>query len=105
MSIVYLTHDEVNAAVATRIAHRVGLQLTVVGIKDTHPIAAGLLVYDLDHLPPERKSELLRRASGGELEGVAVHSYHLTPGESRRLRAAGVPVHRRLSAAILIPTA
>ena len=99
-STAYLTHDEVNAAFARRIAARLGHSLTVLAVKDIDEAAAAdLLVLDLDHLPPVYKSTLLERAAGGELRpGVAVHSYHLGGAEVRTLRAAGVRVTRRLGA-------
>ncbi|HSQ56867.1 MAG TPA: hypothetical protein VLM40_14085 [Gemmata sp.] len=104
-SVAYLTHDEVNAALACRMAKRFGLNLTVLAVKDAnHAIAADQLVLDLDHLPLEYKSNLFLRIGRGELRsGVAVHSYHLTPGECRALCTAGVRMTRRLTAAVLTP--
>src|SRR5262249_57896319 len=102
MTIAYLTHDEVNAAAAGRIARRLGLGLSVIGVRDVGRVSADLLVYDLDHLPPGVKSELLRRAGRERLDGVAAHSYHLGHEEQQKLRAAGARVARRLTAAILV---
>lgn len=102
MSIAYLTHDDVNAAVARRVAGRFGLDLTVLPLKDAgQGVVADLLILDLDHLPPECKSKLFLRIGGGEpREGMAVHSYHLTAAEARVLRKAGVRVARRLTATV-----
>ena len=108
MKIAYLTHDEVNAAVARRLARRLGLRLKVLTVKSAdRTAAADLLVLDLDHLPPECKSKLFLRVGSGRLrQGVAVHSYNLTATEERALRAAGVHVARRLTAAVLdVPVA
>jgi hypothetical protein len=104
-SVAYLSHDEVNAALARRMARRLGLDLAILHIKDAEQaVAADLLVLDLDHLAPECKSELFLRIGGRELRGgVAVHSYHLTPAEARTLRKAGVQISRRLTAAVLVP--
>ena len=102
MSAAYLSHDEVNTALAGRMARRLGIVLTTLHVKDAeHAVAADLLVLDLDHLPPECKSKLFLRVGSGELRtGVAVHSYHLTAAEARALRGAGVRVSRRLTAAV-----
>ena len=107
MQIAYLTQDQVNAAVATRMARRLGLTLVVLAVKDAdQAVAADSLVLDLDHLPAECKSKLLFRAGGGQLwSGVSVHSYNLARSEVRDLRTAGVMVHRRLTAAALSPRA
>jgi hypothetical protein len=101
--IAYLTHDAVNAALARRMARRLGSDLTILRAQDADQLgAADRLVIDLDNLPRESKSELFRRAeNGGLLTGVAVHSYNLTGAEARILRAAGVRVARRLTAALL----
>jgi hypothetical protein len=105
--IAYLTHDEVNAALAQRIAGRLSLELTVLGIKDINlAITADLLLFDLDHLPTECKSELLSRAQRDSLgERIAVHSYCLTTSEARSLRKAGGLTARRLTATLLVPQA
>ena len=101
--IAYLTHDEVNAAVARRAARRLCGRLKVLGVKDAdRAAAADLVLLDLDHLPPECKLGLLRQAVGGELANrFAVHSYQLSTADERVLRAAGVRVATRLTAALL----
>src|SRR4051794_15573435 len=105
MLIAYVTHDEVNAAVAARLARRHGLELIVLSVRDAEQaVAADRLVLDLDHLPPESRSKLFLRAGAGNLRpGVVVHSYNLAPGEDRALRSAGVVVARRLTARTLVP--
>jgi hypothetical protein len=100
--IAYLTHDEVNADTAGRLAHELGVELTALAVKDSRLIVdAELIVIDLDHLPPECRAELLARAAAGAGAGLAVHSYHLRRAEVRALRAAGVRVTRWLTAATL----
>lgn len=101
----YLTHDQVNAALARRIAARLGLDLTVLALKDAdRAVAADALVLDLDSLPRDARSKLFLRVGSGELRsGVGVHSYHLTGSEARTLRRAGVRAERRLTAAALVP--
>jgi hypothetical protein len=105
MSVAYISHDEVNSALARRMATRLGLELTVLNLQEAeHAIPADLIMLDLDHLPPECKSKLFLQIGKGELrDGVAVHSYRLTTAEVRELRAAGVRVKRRLTATVLIP--
>lgn len=105
MFVAYLSHDEVNSALADRVAGRFGLDLVVLTLRDAeHALAADRLVLDLDHLPPECKAKLFLRVGRGELRGgVTVHSYHLTDAEAGALRAAGVRVARRLTTAILVP--
>jgi hypothetical protein len=100
----YLTHDEVNADLARRIAGRFGITLTVFAVKDASAArAADRLVLDLDHLPAECKAGLLAEAAtGGVRPGVSVHSYHLTRAEARHLRRAGVSITRRLTAAAIL---
>lgn len=104
---VYLTHDQVNAALARRIAARLGLDITVLALKDAdQAVTADALVLDLDSLPLDARSKLFLRVGSGELRsGVGVHSYHLTASEARTLRRAGVRVERRLTAAALVPAA
>src|SRR5688500_16300088 len=99
MFVAYLTHDEVNAAAALRIAARLGLPLVVIDVRDRRELAAAdRLVCDLDHLPADFKDSLLARAVGGqELRGVAAHSYHLTGREAALFRRAGASVSRRLN--------
>jgi hypothetical protein len=102
MTVAYLTHDEVNAAAARELASRLGLSLVVLDIRQIHP-TAGRLVCDLDHLPPEVKSELLSNARAGvNMCSIGVHSYHLTPEETKLLRAAGAVASRRLTARLLL---
>ncbi|WP_439630627.1 hypothetical protein [Gemmata sp.] len=105
--IAYLTHDQVNAALARRITDRLGLDLTVLALKDAdRAVAADAVVLDLDSLPRDARSKLFLRVGSGELRsGVGVHSYHLTASEARTLRRAGVRAERRLTAAALVPAA
>lgn len=100
--IAYLTHDEVNAHVAARLARRLRAELTVLPAKDADQLAAHVLLVDLDNLPREWRANLLAHAAHGPLpDGLAVHSYHLSDAEWRTLTAAGVRVTRRLNSALL----
>ena len=105
MQIAYITHDEVNTALATRIADRLGLNLTVLTLIDAdQALAADHLVLDLDHLPEECKASLIDQATCGKVRGgIMVHSYNLKPEEKKVLRAVGARVTRRLTARILTP--
>jgi hypothetical protein len=103
--ITYFTHDEVNAALARRMARKMSLELTVVTVKDIDQAGASdLLLFDLDHLPIEFKEELFQHVQRSDLGArIAVHSYHLSASEVRCLRKAGGLAARRLSAALLAP--
>ena len=105
MSVTYLSHDEGNWAHASRIAERLGLELTVLTLREAEYAFGGdLLVLDLDHLPSDCKSKLFLQIGRGTLrDGVTVHSHRLAPAEVDTLRAAGVRVARRLTALILVP--
>jgi|ERR1700722_798226 hypothetical protein len=100
--IAYLSHDEVNSALARRIARRLGFKLKPLSHKDAKLVsAANGLVLDLDNLPSEYKSKLFLQIDAGVLRpGLAVHSYHLSHVEARTLRAAGVRVTRRLTSGL-----
>lgn len=100
--IAYLTHDEVNASVATRLARRLRAALTVLPARIADQLAAHVLLVDLDGLPREWRANLLARAAAGRLPpGLAIHSYQLSASERRQLRTAGVRVSRRLTAALV----
>jgi len=102
--IAYLTHDEVNAALARRLAERRDLILMVIPVKDAELAAAAeVVILDLDHLPAEFKRELFERIGVRKFRhNLAVHSYNLSDSEKTALLAAGVRVVRRLSAALLM---
>jgi pyruvate-formate lyase-activating enzyme len=98
MTIAYLTHDEVNASTARKLAGQLGLDLVVLDVRQTDPTAVRL-ICDLDHLPPDVKAGLLANARDSiNLSTLAMHSYNLTAAEVRTLRTAGAEVARRLSA-------
>lgn len=100
MAIVYLTLDEVNAAMAARLARRLGVRLLARPLAGRGQSAGR--VYDLDFQPAEVKAKLVADAAAGRVPaGTAVHSYNLTPVEERVLRAARVRVGRRLTARLL----
>jgi hypothetical protein len=99
-----LTVDEVNQALAGKLAAAAGVQLEVVFPRD----AAGdgpfdAVLYDLDSLPPIDRQALLAGLSArpaGQWAGTAaVHSYQLSPRQARALRRQGVVVARRLQQA------
>ena len=86
MLVAYLTHDEVNAAAALRIAARLGLPLVVIDVRDRRELAASdRLFCDLDHLPDDFKQSLLARAAGGRmLRGVAYTSFPTRRSSDRK---------------------
>ena len=102
MTIAYLTHDEVNASTARKLAGQLGLDLVVLDVRQTDPTAVRL-ICDLDHLPPDVKAGLLANARDGvHLSTLAMHSYHLTAAEVRTLRTAGAAVARRLTGRLFV---
>jgi len=103
MIVHYLTHDEVNAAVALQKAARNGIDLRVIDVRDFDDmIRTERLICDLDHLPAEYRTNLVSRAAAGEpFLWVAVHSYNLSTYEVRVLREAGVTVARTLKSSLL----
>jgi hypothetical protein len=94
MNVSYITTDEVNAALAVRFAARCGVAVTVADPRGLSAFSWPAMVCDLDAVPGGFAC-LKRVAVAGRL--WAVHSYNLTRGQAKALRAAGVIVCRRLT--------
>jgi hypothetical protein len=98
MRIAYLTADEVNQALARRLARRCSASLFPWPLHGPAPDGqVDAVVYDLDYLPEPRRTEVLTRLSEAPpCHPAAVHSFNLTDHQIRALRANGVGVYHRL---------
>jgi hypothetical protein len=98
MRITYLTIDEVNAALALRLARSAGIDLHVLAPKDAvSPGPWHVFLCDLDALSPaEPLLALAKWISALQPELAAVHSYKLSDCQRAGLRKDGVRVFRRL---------
>jgi hypothetical protein len=98
MRIAYVTADEVNLALAARMARPLGAAVT-----PSHPEAArprgrfDAALYDLDGVPPDDRPALLDAILSGP-PGCprAVHGYGLSGEQAAAIRSHGVAVARRL---------
>jgi hypothetical protein len=102
--IAYLTTDEVNEDLATRMTHDCGVGLVVLSPKDPSPDSQfDAVIYDLDYVPPSLRDELLAKLMCGPSSfPVAVHSYNLTDDQIKSLLQTGVSVYRRLEPALFL---
>jgi hypothetical protein len=98
MRIAYVSIDEVNQALAARIAAEFGAVVCRVAPKD--PAPDGLfdaVLYNIDDVPRDQRSELVERLRRGELDHpTAVHGYDITDEQASSLRQAGVAAAHRL---------
>jgi hypothetical protein len=98
MHIAYLSIDEVNRALAERLAAAGGDVLCVLEPRDPASLGNGAArVYDLDSLPPRLRASVLAdlRAAPPPMP-AAVHSYSLEDEDVEALSRNGVVVVRRL---------
>jgi hypothetical protein len=97
MLIGYLTLDEVNLALANELAEECGAVLLAISPMDAPNGLIDATVYDLDHLPPEWRKQILGELlANTALTPLAVHSFNLDEEETEALRNRGVVVLRRL---------
>jgi hypothetical protein len=98
MRITYLTIDEVNPALARRLAPSTGVELHVLAPKD--PVPSGpchAFLCDLDALAPAEPLAILAKwVSALQPDAVALHSYSLSDSQKASLRNDGIRVFRRL---------
>jgi hypothetical protein len=100
MRLAYLTHDEVNQALAGPLAAAAGLELDLRNVRDglDHGDFDGVL-YDLDFLPADFCARVLADLMARPPKSLAaVHGYNLTARQRRALWRRGVIVARRLRA-------
>src|SRR5438874_8244867 len=98
MRIAYLTLDEVNGALARRLAADCGATLEAVVPGPAEPDGRfDARLYDLDHVPAPRRQEVLARyLSGPAACPVAIHGYGLEEPQADALRRHGLAVARAL---------
>jgi hypothetical protein len=103
MFIAYLTHDEVNLAVGSKLAASQSAFL------DGRWLREGIVSWwhdaaliDLDSLPANERRGVLDQLRAAPMQiPVAVHSYGLESSDVAKLRGNGVRVFRRLNKATL----
>jgi hypothetical protein len=102
MRIAYLTTDEVNLELASRLAADQQAQLEVIWPRDEPPDGRfDAVLYDLDCLPPPLRRQLLTNLAAGRApRTAAVHSYALEGEPIKALLGQGVIVRRRLRATL-----
>jgi hypothetical protein len=98
MRIAYVTTDEVNLALAARVAAEFGAVISAQLPND--PPLDGLfdaVLYNLDDVPRDKRSALLEGFCRGKpAHPTAVHGYDITDGQARTLNRHGVAAARRL---------
>jgi hypothetical protein len=99
MTIAFLTLDEVNSALAEKLACDRGVDIRVFFPNDLPPNARfDRVLYDLDYWPTDRAEQLLRKLMHRpSTTRVGVLSYNLTREQITSLRGNGVMVFERLS--------
>jgi hypothetical protein len=99
MLCAYLSIDQVNQAIARRLAKATRVELLPLSFQNADlcgPYDA--IVYDLDFMPPDCRQRLLNDLAGGRFdEPAAVHGYNLTLRQRLQLHRRGVVVARRLT--------
>src|SRR5262249_13762632 len=100
MRIAYLTTDEVNQQLASRLAAGQEAQLEVIRPRDEPPDGRlDAVIYDLDCLPPPLRQQLLTDLAGGGARcPAAVHSYALEDEQIKALLRRGGGVRPPLRA-------
>src|SRR5262245_24695315 len=98
MRIAYLSIDEVNQDLATRLCEGRGDSLEVLEARDPPPDGRfDAVVYDLDCLSATDRQRLLSALTDAPCpRPVAVHGYGLEDGQANALRRNRVAVYRRL---------
>ncbi len=100
MRIAYLNTDEVNQALAERMALACGAVVQIVLPKEPAPDSQfDAILYNLDEVPRAERSVLLEGLRLARPHSpAAVHSYDLTDEQVGTLRRSGIAAARRLSA-------
>ena len=102
MRVAYFTTDEVNEDLAVQLAEDCGASLDSFTPKDAPPTAEyEAIVYDLDHLPRETDSDMVRDLlAKPQAFPAAVHSYRLEHKQALALRQHGFAVYSRLDSKV-----
>jgi hypothetical protein len=98
MRIAYVTTDEVNSALAVRIARSHSADLTPSHPERSLPTRGfEAILCDLDCVPPDARQALLDGIlSGRSAHTRAVHGYGLSEEQAAAIRLRGVVVSKRL---------
>jgi hypothetical protein len=98
MRIAYFTTDEVNQALALQFVKTIGVTLWPWPLLGPLPDGeVDAVVYDLDHLPEPRRTEILAKLTqAAPRYPTAVHSYNLNDDQIQALQDNGVSVYRHL---------
>ncbi len=98
MRVAYVTTDEVNQELATRMAEDCGATLDSLSPRDPPPDGQyEAVLYDLDFLPHDSGRAILAQLLAGPASRpVAVHSYQLATRQVTALRRRGCAVYPRL---------
>lgn len=103
MRLAYATTDEVNQALATRIAAACGAVVCRLSPGDTPPDGLfDAVLYDLDDIASEERPAFLERLClDPPVRPTAVHGYGVTDEQANALRRNGIVVVRRLRSSLL----
>jgi hypothetical protein len=100
MRIAYFNNDEVNQALAARIAAKLGMTIcnsSHDGARSDSEIDA--VIYNADEMPEDLRCVLLKGLGRGSQDFfIAVHGYGLSDEELEFLRRKGIAASRRLDA-------
>jgi hypothetical protein len=103
MQIAHITTDDVNQALANRVARSLGAVMIPLGSdeKPTH-VRFDAVLCDLDRLPRDRRRAILDEIrSEATALPTAVYGYCLSEQQAAQLRFHGVAVAQRLHATLI----
>jgi hypothetical protein len=98
----YVTTDDLNLDLATRLAEDCEIELYSLSPQEAVPQESlDAMLYDWDYVPPDLRREVLSRLVTRQFPyPVALHSYNLDAKQVRALRRHGVIVYPRLNATV-----
>jgi hypothetical protein len=98
--VAYVSLDEVNQDLLSRMADRCGVFSQCFGsLSDLEHVPCDAAIYDFDYLCAEEHRRIFEKLTSAPVDGLAaVHGYNLLPRQKRALRQNGVVVRRRLHA-------
>ncbi len=104
MRLAYITTDEVNQELATRMAEDCGATLDTLSPRDPPPDGQyAAVLFDLDFLPRDAGRVLLAQLLAHDpARPVAVHSYRLGTQQVMALRKRGCAVYARLEPKVFV---
>jgi hypothetical protein len=103
MRIAHITTDEVNQALALRVARPLGVTVTQLGPEEmSKHVVFDAVLYDLDRVPPDRRPSLLDEIRSEKTAvPMAAYGYCLSEEQAAGLRFHGVAVAQRLHSALI----